>query len=186
MRETVQVEVRRRVEMTMLEVRQAAYRRDLERLGAGDVTGWERFKLFLRLPQEADRTYLWPVVRDQGGLLARMDSERIGLTGLLDAVDATLSGPAARVEIGRLARALEAYGRDERALVRQAFGRLNSRERAEYLGEPRRLLGFRGAAAFYPWLLDGASGEQKRVVLAELAPTDRLLFRTVWRARYRV
>jgi hypothetical protein len=197
-----------RIEMTMMYAIHEAFQRDLGRLAAaaggeantGSAIGpavwacWERFKYFLRVHHTAERTNLWPLLRERAAgqpalmaLLEQMDYERIGLIGLLDAVDAALTTAVpgqAEMQIERLAPALAVHGRHEESLARQADGLLTDRERDEFTWEQRRLLGFQGAASFYPWLLDGAPDDVRRAVLSLEPPPIRLLYRTLWHPRY--
>src|SRR6266702_2356228 len=61
---------------------------------------------------------------------------------------------------------------DELALL-QAFG-----------NDQRRRIGLRGAAQLFPWLLDEASPEQVKAVLAGLPPPLRVVYRRIWQPRY--
>ncbi|MGK5555380.1 hemerythrin domain-containing protein [Actinomadura kijaniata] len=181
----------------MLRARHRAFLRDLERLAAGGAgdgapAGWERFRVFLRVHHDAERTELWPVLRAKADpatrvLMERAERERIGLVARMDAVDAALEEDAAavRAQVEGFARALARHHRTETALVRRAEALLSPRERCDLAWEPRRLLGLHGAADYYPWLLEGAPEELRREVLARLDPPDRLLYRLRWRARYR-
>ena len=185
-------------EPVMMRARHRAFLRDLRRLAAAPPAApdtraaWERFRTFLRLHHEAERTELWPVLWDRADerpvlvlLLEQAERERVGLVARMDAVEAALtSGRTLRPQVERLAAALAAHHRTEAALARDAASLFGSRERCDLEWEPRRLLGIHGAADYYPWLLDGAPEDLRHEVLALLDPPDRLLYRLRWRARY--
>jgi hypothetical protein len=56
---------------------------------------------------------------------------------------------------------------------------------AEFGKRIRATQGVSGAAIYLPWLLDGAPGDVSKSVLAVLPPPARLVYRAVWRRRYR-
>jgi len=183
-----------RIDLTLLHARQAAFERDLARLtvrGGLPAGGWQRFTYFLRVHHQAERTMLWPIVREKAPaldvLVEQLENERIGLVALLDGVEAALAGGVPekiRRQAERLAGALAAHHRHEEALARAGYGVLSRREREEFRWEPRRLLGFGGTALYYPWLLDGATEEVQHAVMAPEPWPIRMLCRTIWHRRY--
>ena len=86
----------------------------------------------------------------------------------------------------RSAEALTAHCEHEEELALPLVGALvTEREWHEFGNEQRRRLGAAGAASFFPWLLDGAEEDTRRKVLGVVPPPVRLLYRAVWRPRYR-
>jgi hypothetical protein len=183
-----------RIDLTLMRARHAAFQRDLARLtvlGGLPPACWERFRRFLRLHHQAEKTMLWPILRERAPelevLLEQLEAERMGLAALLDGVEAALAdGVPERIRrrSERLAAALAAHQRHEEALARAGLGLLSSRERAELRWEPRRLLGFSGTGLYYPWLLDGAAEAVQHDVLAMEPRPIRWFYRAVWHRRY--
>jgi hypothetical protein len=196
----------RRIDTTMMYAVHRAFERDLDSLtslaGRGLAAdpaaraGWDRFKLYLHIHHTAEDTHLWPVLEarladrpDGLRVLQTMEREHAGLTALLDSVEATLSGPVSSAEVlvqaRLLGQALGTHCRDEEEQALPLVVALLSAEEWEAFGaEQRRPLGLRGAASFFPWLLDEATDETRQTVLGYLPPPVRLLYRILWRPRY--
>ncbi|WP_433477367.1 hemerythrin domain-containing protein [Spirillospora sp. CA-142024] len=192
---------RDRVDVTFMYAVHDAFQRDLDRLTAmaeaGDASGpaveagWDRFKRFLHIHHTAEDTHLWPVLRAKAAdpaVLDRMQTEHDRLDELLDIVGAAVSaGSAARLADGaaRLAEELGAHCEHEEELALPLVQDLLTKAEWDAFGnEQRRRLGVSGAAAFFPWLLDGAEEATRRKVLGVVPPPVRLLYRAVWRPRY--
>lgn len=201
---------RHRIDTSMMYAVHDAFQRDLDRLTAladrgaesGAANGpavwacWERFKTFLHVHHTAEDTHLWPVLRAKVAgrpaelaVLEQMENEHTGLTALLDAVDTALSASGTPHQLKphaeRLSRGLTAHCEHEEDIALPLVADLlTSQEWAAFGAEQRRQLGLSGAASFFPWLLDGATDEVQRAVLAVLPPPVRLLYRALWRPRY--
>jgi hypothetical protein len=61
---------------------------------------------------------------------------------------------------------------------------LTPAEWQRFVADQRRNNGIRGAAQFFPWLLDGASVEQAQAVLVGLPTPLRVVYRGIWQPRY--
>ncbi|WP_067455541.1 hemerythrin domain-containing protein [Actinomadura macra] len=199
------------IDVTFMYAVHDAFQRDLDRLaamaGGGDASspgvqaGWERFKRFLHIHHTAEDTHLWPVLRAKNAVpavLDQMEDEHARLEALIDAVGEAVSagsagsagaaGSAERLALSaeRLADGLGAHCEHEEQLALplvQEF--LSADEWSAFGAEQRRLLGLKGAAAFFPWLLDGADADMRRKVLGVVPPPVRVLHRYVWSPRYR-
>src|SRR5882757_2258067 len=188
------------IDTTMMYVVHNAFLRDLDALTSATDNDdpsvratWDRFKTFLHIHHTAEDTHLWPVLRgkfaDQPSgraVLAEMEREHVGLTALLAAADSALSASGPWItDVQRLNDALTAHceHEEERALPLIA-DLLTPAEWTEFGLEQRRQLGRGGGASFLPWLLDGANAETQRMVLGQLPPPARLLYRVAWRPRY--
>jgi Hemerythrin HHE cation binding domain len=178
---------RHQIDTSMMYAVHDAFRRDLDRLTAAEhPVRWERFTTFLHIHHTAEDTHLWPVLRrklaDRPADLAvldQMDDEHTGLTALLDTVNKSPH------QIERLADALAAHcAHEEELALPLVVDLLTAEEWTAFGNEQRRQLGLRGAATFFPWLLDGATDDVRRTVLGYLPPPVRLLYRAVWRPRY--
>ncbi|QXJ24533.1 hemerythrin domain-containing protein [Actinomadura graeca] len=190
------------IDVTFMYAVHDAFQRDLDRLAAmardGDASspavkaGWVRFERFLHIHHTAEDTHLWPVLRAKAAdpaVLDRMEDEHAGLEPLLDAVGAAVeAGSADRLALGadRLADGLGAHcEHEEQFALPLVQDLLTGDEWAAFGAEQRRLLGLKGAAAFFPWLLDGAEPAMRRKVLGVVPPPVRVLHRCVWNPRYR-
>jgi hemerythrin-like domain-containing protein len=202
--------VRRRNDTSMMYAVHDAFQRDLDRLtdlargGAegGALTSpavracWERFKTFLHVHHTAEDTHLWPVLRAKVldrpadlAVLDQMEDEHTGLTALLDAVEKALTDSRTPDQLAlhaeRLSDGLTTHCEHEEELALPLVADLlTGQEWAAFGNEQRRQLGLSGAASFFPWLLDGATDEVRRTVLAMLPPPVRLIYRALWRPRY--
>jgi iron-sulfur cluster repair protein YtfE (RIC family) len=181
-----------------------AFSRDLSRL-AGAVasrrsadpavrTGWATFRNQLHVHHTAEGKWLWPPLRqrvtDRGELavLDAMDAEHARIDPLLAQVDAALdAGDDAAVGSGAeaLAAALTSHMEHEEEqalpLVAAHLGAAGWKAFGRRTGLSQ---GLRGAAEFFPWMLDGAPEDAARHLLATFPPPLRLLCRAVWQPAY--
>ena len=74
---------------------------------------------------------------------------------------------------------------EENAALPMIARRLGPAGWAAFTGTFRETQGIRGAATYFPWLLDGAPADVASRVLSLLPPPARLLYRLVWAPRYR-
>lgn len=193
------------LDFTMMYAVHDAFRRDLALLvtAADDRTGnlrafregWTAFKYYLNIHHTAEDGVLWPPLRgrigadpEQSALLDAMEAEHAVLDPMMDAIDAQLaSGDTSRLreETEELCKALMAHLDHEEVeglpLVRSA---LTTQEWEAFGEEQRRRVGTKGAASFFPWLLDGAPASTEQKVLGLVPPPIRFLYRKQWRPRY--
>jgi len=157
---------------------------------------WASMKGFLLAHSTAVRTHLTPLLRRRLGeragpapaWLDYLEHQRIGLIGVLDALDTALleyaeqpwaGGRSVAVADGRVRQALAA----EAPLLGLAATALTSGDWMEFGAEWRRLLG-RSRSRFYPWLLERATPTDQRIVLDCLPWSWRLRYRHLWQPRY--
>jgi hypothetical protein len=181
-----------------------AMRRDLSRLESAvsllagapaapeTVAGFEQLRKELLVHHEAEDDDLWPRLRprlDQQSDLADVDAmveEHARIPAALDAVASALRGegdaPAAVSTLNTIVRAhLEHEERDVLPLVRQ---HLSDADWHEFLRTERSKQPPRDRVAFLTWVLDSASPADESVVLHELPPPGRIVYRRVLRPRY--
>jgi iron-sulfur cluster repair protein YtfE (RIC family) len=187
-----------------------AFRRDLARLAraaafadlpdparrASVRAGWEVFKRQLHLHHTAEDTIVWPALRDRLGhsshalsVLDAMEAEHKEIDPLLAAVDEAFGDP----------RAASLAGVTD-ALATSLSGHLSHEERdglpligvgltaAEWRGvgiKIARRNGLSRAGEMFAWIADDASPDQARAVVGTLPPPARMVYRAVWRPRYR-
>jgi iron-sulfur cluster repair protein YtfE (RIC family) len=159
--------------------------------------GWELFKTELHLHHTAEDADLWPRMRthlierpDDLDLLQAMQDEHARIDPLLAGVDGAFAdrdGGHQRLGDAVDALAVELHShlrheeRDALPLMDQS---LTQAEWQAFGNDQRRRIGIRGAAQLFPWLLDEASPEQVRALLAALPPPLRVVYRRIWRPRY--
>lgn len=187
-----------------------AFRRDLARLAraaafadlpaparrASVRAGWEVFKRQLHLHHTAEDTIVWPALRDRLGhsshalsVLDAMEAEHKEIDPLLAAVDEAFGDP----------RAASLAGVTD-ALATSLSGHLSHEERdglpligvgltaAEWRGvgiKIARRNGLSRAGEMFAWIADEAGPEQASAVVGTLPPPARMVYRAVWRPRYR-
>jgi iron-sulfur cluster repair protein YtfE (RIC family) len=161
------------------------------------LAGWELFKTQLHIHHTAEDNDLWPRMRthladrpDELALLQAMQDEHAHIDPLLAAVEGALAdrdGGHQRLgdTVDALASAL--YGHlthEERDVLPLIDQSLTPAEWQAFGNDQRRRTGIRGAAQFLPWLLDEASPEQVKAVLAGLPAPLRVVYRRLWQPRY--
>ena len=193
------------VDFTMMYAAHDAFCRDLDRFVASSASGrpwtpvdhdrWATFTTQLHIHHRAEDDALWPPLRerplDAAGVatLDEMEREHARIDPLLEQV-----GAAVQAEDLSLAHAGMCALRDELA------AHVRHEENAAlplvetHLGPPgwtaftatfRETQGIRGAATYFPWLLEDAPDEVRSKVLGVLPPPARLLYRLVWAPSYR-
>lgn len=196
---------RTKIDFTMMYASHDAFRRDLRRMAAAARdgragsqavrAGWETFKQQLHVHHTAEDAALWPIVRvkvaqhpDALDLLDEMEDEHAQIDPLLASVDSAVdAGDAARLShaVAKLAEALDAHlAHEEEKVLPLIDARLTQRDWAGFGKYLRQRQGLKGAATFFPWLLDGAPAETRSRVLGVLPPPVRLLYRGFWRRSY--
>ena len=204
--ETTTDPVREEIDFSMMYVTHAALRRDVGRLTAAATVGnagtanvragWENFKTQLLIHHSVEDDDLWPRLYravanrpDDIALLKQMEDEHAVLDPLLAAVDAVLPF---RTDAGidrpleELASALDRHLKheEERALplIRQVLTPADWRGFARAMA---RRQGYKGAAVYVPWILDGAGPDQRKRILSLFPAPVRLISRLGWEPRYR-
>jgi iron-sulfur cluster repair protein YtfE (RIC family) len=198
--------------MTLMIVSHDAFRRDLghlkravEQRSSEDPqrrravqAGWEMFKLQLENHHTNEDKSIWPRMRnglrdrpDDLLVLDAMEAEHERIDPLLAAVDGALADPEAGHE--RFAQAITELDatltghltheeRDALPLVQVA---LTPDEWQETAKDMRELIGLKGAADFFPWLLDGASDKDSDAVLKVMPAPARMMYRRMWVPKYK-
>jgi len=183
----------------------AALRRDLVRLrdaaaqidsSAGApptvLAGWEAFRTQLDIHHSAEDRDLWPVLRGQlsePADLASVDAmmeEHRHIPAALDRVDAALRGGGdATGPVDALSTVvLDHLAHEEREVFPLLEQHLTQAQWRRFLHKERSQRSPRERPEFLTWLLDDASEQDARVVLSELPPPARLVYRRVLRPRY--
>ncbi|HEY5833682.1 hemerythrin domain-containing protein [Streptomyces sp.] len=194
-----------RLDFTMMYAVHDAFRRDLALLVAATdprtgslrafKEGWATFKYYLTIHHTAEDASLWPPIRRKAGsdpervaLLDAMESEHAVLDPLMDSIDAQLAaGDTARLRetVEELSTALLGHlDHEEVKGLPLIDAVLNEKEWDDFGEEQRNQVGTKGAAQFFPWLLDGAADSTEEKVLGLVPPPIRFLYRKQWRPRY--
>ena len=161
------------------------------------LAGWELFKTQLHIHHTAEDQDLWPRVRtrladrpDELALLQAMQDEHARIDPLLAAVEGALADrDGGHQRLGGTVDALAGelcghLGHEEREVLPLIDRSLTQAEWQAFGNDQRRRTGIRGAAQFLPWLLDEASPEQVKAVLAGLPAPLRVVYRRIWQPRY--
>jgi hemerythrin-like domain-containing protein len=170
----------------------------LERDGAvsrATASRWTLFATQLHVHHTAEDASLWPMLRSaiaspaELAVLDAMEAEHAQLDPQIERVDAqTGAGFASDAAAGirELSALLASHMRHEEnaalPLIDAYLGRVGW---AEFGKRIRTTQGVSGAAVYLPWLLDGAPTDLAARVLDMLPPPVRVLYRAVWRRRYR-
>ncbi|GAB3969199.1 hypothetical protein GCM10029978_040060 [Actinoallomurus acanthiterrae] len=199
------------IDMTMMLVSHNAFRRDLghlrravEQRSAEDPerrravqNGWSLFKLQLHNHHTNEDKSIWPRMRarlrdkpDDLGVLDAMEAEHDRIDPLLAAVDAALADGTADQErfaqaIAELDDALSGHlTHEEKDALPLVPVTLTSDEWQETAKDMRDLVGLKGAAEFFPWLLDGAPDKDADAILKLMPAPARLMYRRMWVPKY--
>jgi Hemerythrin HHE cation binding domain len=191
------------VDFTMMYVAHDAFSRDLRSLvvdgpprawSAPELGVWSVFTTQLHVHHHAEDVALWPAVREldlaaaEVAVLDQMEMEHAQIDPHLEAVDAAVAEDdhRARAEaLARLAAGLTAHMRhEENAALSLVATYLGPDGWARFTGYFRETQGVRGAATYFPWLLEGASAETRAAVLSVLPLPARLLYRWRWEPAY--
>src|SRR6266536_3579559 len=183
------------LDLTLMVAFHDAFRRDLAHLA--HATSRHRAQLDEPNRRTAEDADLWPRMRthladrpDELALLQAMQDEHARIDPLLAGVDGALAdqdgghqrlGDTVDALAGELHGHLRHEERDALPLIDQS---LTQAEWQAFGNDQRRRIGLRGAAQLFPWLLDEASPEQVKAVLAGLPPPLRVVYRRIWQPRY--
>lgn len=194
-----------RVDFTVMYAAHDAFSRDLRRLSdaidqARAMTsearaGWETFKRQLHIHHQAEDASLWPPLRAELSrpaeiaVLDDMEDEHAQIDPYLEDIDRALTtnDPAGlRLGADALIAGLGAHMRHEENVALPLVDTHLGPEGWAAMGtQMRRTQGLRGAAEFFPWILDGAPEAEQRKVLSVLPAPARLICKRVWTPRYR-
>ncbi|MBS1677636.1 MAG: hemerythrin domain-containing protein [Actinobacteria bacterium] len=193
------------IDFTMMYVTHAALRRDLSRLeqatrrGAVDTpgvqAGWQNFKQQLHIHHTVEDDDLWPRLYEAVGddrasiaLLEEMEAEHAVIDPLLEAVDqaiATKDPSALAGSVAQLAEGIDMHlAHEEDSGLPLIQANLTRKDWKGFGAAMRRAQGYKGAAVYVPWILDGASEEERRRFFGELPPPVRILNSFVWQRGY--
>ena len=192
------------VDFTMMYAAHDAFSRHLERIAEelerdsqvdGAAARWTLLAKQLHIHHTAEDESLWPMLRaaiaspDELAVLDAMEAEHAQLDPQLERIDAQLGAgfaADAAVSVRELAGGLARHMRhEENAALPLIDAYLGRDGWAEFGRRIRATQGISGAAVYLPWLLDGAPADVAKQVLAVLPPPARVVYRAVWRRRYR-
>lgn len=199
------------VDLTIMLVSHDAFRRDVRRLQKAAAarslndplqlrrvqTGWEIFKTQLHIHHEGEDRDLWPRMAEglagsteQLSTLRELEAEHKQLDPLLAEVETAIADPGAQPDrldlaVAELADSLESHLKHEEEeglpYVQEA---LSEKDWKAFVADQRSSLGFKGAAEFFPWVLDEATPENVKKVNAIMPVPLRLVMRTMWTPAY--
>jgi hemerythrin-like domain-containing protein len=185
-------------DVTMMILVHNAFRRDLDRMRSAATEPealrpiWLTFSRYLTIHHTAKDEILWPTIQAELGehtaLLAEMADEHALVDPLMQEIDERLAHGALDelpAYFDKLAAVLAAHlEHEESAALPVIQDTLTPQQWAAFGDDQRRRVGIRGAAWFFPWLLDGATPEQVDCVLGLLPPPIRLAHRATWKPWY--
>lgn len=173
-----------------------------DRRAAALAEHWGFVSGHLHHHHHAEDDQLWPLLRHhiQGRpadleVLEVMEAEHGRIDPLVDAVTTNFAqlarspGPEERVAtsgaLSQLASELGAHlDREERQAIPVITANLTGGEYASFTKAQQRAVGIRGAARFFPWILDNADAARATSALRELPAPLRLACRRVWQPAY--
>lgn len=201
----------RPADLSMMPIIHDAFRRDLRRLGrlvdapgdgpqGPDRTAARALWSFLLDQLEHHHTSederLWPLVRGkdldatQLAVLDEMEKEHAALEQAIEELTQALrssSTPSAALSdaVRRLEGLLEDHlDHEEREAVPLVETVLSQADLSAFERHQKKRMGLRGAAMFFPWLLDGLDDARRAVVLQQLPKPLRYLAQNSWQRRY--
>jgi iron-sulfur cluster repair protein YtfE (RIC family) len=194
------------IDFTMMYVTHDALRRDLGRLTTAAAArkartptvraGWENFKAQLHLHHTVEDDDLWPrLYKAVAGrpaavaLLQEMEAEHAVLDPLLSAVDDALTGRPEQpldARLHELAAALDAHlTHEENRALPLIQSVLTLEDWRGFAKAMARAQGFKGAAVYVPWIVDGASTAERKRFFSVLPRPVMVINRVLWEPRYR-
>lgn len=199
-------------DLTIMLAAHAAFRRDVARLARATAAtaslsdptgraavnaGWETFKRQLHLHHTAEDTLIWPALRQRlahsehaQSVLDAMEAEHATIDPLLDAVDEVFGQAGQPGHLADVTDALttsltshlEHEERDGLPLIAVA---LTAAEWRSVGFKIARQTGPSRAGEMFAWLTDGSGPGEAAAVVGTLPPPARLVYRAIWRPRYR-
>jgi Hemerythrin HHE cation binding domain len=193
------------IDFTMMHVTHAALRRDVGRFASGIAdgraparavaAGWANFKRQLHVHHTVEDDDLWPrlyaAVTDPAhvAMLEEMEAEHAVLDPMLEAVDQALAFghyDALGDRVEALAGALDGHLRHEEHSALPLIQHVLTRKDWEAFSRAMaRKQGVKGAAIYIPWIVDGATGDERKRFFAQLPPPVRVVNKLVLEPRYR-
>ncbi|MFJ8436177.1 hemerythrin domain-containing protein [Kitasatospora sp. NPDC094019] len=200
------------VDLTVMLVSHEAFRRDIRRLEGAAArkdladpvarkrvrTGWNILKTQLAVHHEGEDRDLWPRMAkglagspEQLSTLRELEQEHTLIDPLLAEVERAMADHATRPEqlgeaVAALGAALDAHllheERDGLPYVQEA---LTEKEWKAFVLDQRNSLGFKGAAEFFPWVLDEATPETVAKISSIMPAPLRLVMNSVWKPMYK-
>ncbi|MCP3760332.1 hemerythrin domain-containing protein [Streptomyces sp. TBY4] len=199
------------VDLTIMLVSHDAFRRDIRRLEkavAGRsledptarkrvLTGWEIFKTQLLIHHEGEDRDLWPRMAkgfanrpEALSVLAELEAEHEQIDPLLARIEAAVADGQPQTD--ELAEAVTLLGdslethlaheeKDGLPYIQEA---LTEKDWKAFIADQRDSLGFKGAAEFFPWVLDEATQENVDKVSSVMPAPLRLVMKTMWTPAY--
>ncbi|NUP54136.1 MAG: hemerythrin domain-containing protein [Catenulispora sp.] len=194
-----------RIDFTMMYLTHDAFRRDLTKLrqaadadrtdSLGVRAGWANFKRQLTVHHTVEDEALWPRVEAAAGgradaaeILAAMAAEHGRLDGLLAAVDTAIAQRSAALpEIAAgLEAGLDGHMRHEEEAALPLIQEVLEPKDWEQFGKAMaRKQKLSGAAAYVPWILDGASDAQREAFWQVMPAPVKVLNGLFWERRHR-
>jgi iron-sulfur cluster repair protein YtfE (RIC family) len=191
------------LDLTMIVAFHHAFRRDLWRLTGLTTTtstsgkgpeGWEYFKQQVHVHHTVEDEIIWPAITAAVtqpadlAVLQAMDDEHKKLDPAIAAVDQSFgtTSEQLRASVTALGDLLNGHlEHEERDALPMISRLLTAAQWSQVLKKIRASVSIRTAPRLLPWLLAGSTPEQEQAALAILPPPARLLYRVVWRRRYR-
>jgi Hemerythrin HHE cation binding domain len=193
------------IDFTMMYVTHRALQRDVRRLSAalaegrthtpGVKAGWDNFKQQLHLHHTVEDEDLWPRLYDAVAnrpvdlaMLREMEAEHAILDPLLDSIDVGLAGAdgAPEAQIEDLVGALDGHFEHEEQSALPLIQSVLTPEDWRSFGETmRERQGVKGAAVYVPWIVDGATAEERSRFFAQLPAPVKVMNRIILEPRYR-
>ncbi len=186
-----------------------AFRRDLRRMAISAtptnlrdpsryqsvLSGWNIFKHQLHIHHSHEDRFLWPRMRQRAAnndsalsMLDEMESEHGLIDPLLAAVDAGFERPE-NVDVAAVIDELTSklsfhLGHEERDAMPFIGEVISDQEWTRVVHDIRKATKLSSAAEFMPWLTDGTSAAQTKVIASIMPAPARVVLRRVWKPRY--
>jgi hemerythrin-like domain-containing protein len=196
-------------DLTVMYIMHDALRRELEiisRIAAKQdddpqtilrtALGWEMFKNYLRVHHGAEDDVLWPEIRKAIGdrqneldLLNAMDAEHAAVEPGLAAMDAALAdrenGPARIAMIAeRMSAGLGGHLKHEEDEALDVIDAYATPELLQRFGVEHNVRVGKDGPKFLPWLLDGASDDDVKLMVGNLPAPLQLAYQNEWQPGY--
>ena len=188
------------LDLTVLLLTHDALRRDLVRLqeaarrpgSAGRVEYFASTSGHLHHHHAMEDQYVWPVLRErvdeQGrAVLDDMEAEHATIDPLLERISGQVEqgGEQLVEDLDALAGSLTAHlAHEERDAIPLVLAHFTVEDQKKLERGARKAAGIRGAARFFPWLLDEADPALAARLMSLLTPPLRWLTKGPWRRRH--